>query len=85
MTTDVLSCFGEKWQEAVKLCQSIINICQLHICIKSVDANLYCFEEMFEVVSLHGHVAGQALFDTIDSKVFSIVDKNKLASNCARR
>ena len=35
---------------------------------------------MLEEVSLHGHVAGQALFDAIDSKVFSIVDKNKLAS-----
>ena len=38
---------------------------------------------MLEEVSLHGHVAGQALFDAIDSKVFSIVDKNKFASICS--
>ena len=38
---------------------------------------------MFEVVSLQGHVAGQALFDAIVSKVFSIVSKNKLASICS--
>ena len=31
---------------------------------------------MFKVVSQHGHVAGQALLDAIDLKVFSIVDKN---------
>ena len=28
-------------------------------------------------------MAGQALFDAIDSKVFSIVDKTKLASICS--
>ena len=55
----------------------INNICQFLIYIKAIDANLNCFEEIFEVVSLHGHVTGQVLFDAIDSKVFSIVDKNK--------
>ena len=111
LTTDVLSWFGEKCQEAVKLCQNIPlsrytitrrkeeinqkqikklkiffylestdinNICQLLIC--TVDANLNCFKEIYEVVSLHGNATEQSLFDAIDSKIFSIVDKSKLAS-----
>ena len=34
---------------------------------------------MFEVVSLHGHAAGQALFGAIDSKVFKfyLTERNK--------
>ena len=40
---------------------------------------------MFEVVSLHGHANEQTLFDAIDSKVFSIVDKTKLTSICLDR
>ena len=54
----------------------INNICQLLICIKTVNANLNCFEEMLEVFSLHGLVTRQVPFDAIDSKVFSIVNKN---------
>ena len=50
------------------ICQLVICNCQLVICIKTVDANLNCFERMFEVVSLHGHMGGQALFDGIESK-----------------
>ncbi|XP_046808387.1 SCAN domain-containing protein 3-like [Lucilia cuprina] len=61
----------------------INNICQLIICIKTVNANLECFEEMFEVVSLHGHVTGQVLYDALDVNVFAFADKNKLASICS--
>ena len=54
---------------SISLDESIdLNICQLIIYINKVNANLNCFE--FKVVALHGHVAGQALFDAIDSKIF---------------
>lgn len=119
-----MNCFGEKFQEALELCQKIPlsrrtvarrteevskfihsaaktrltnckyfsisldestdinNICQLIICIKTVDTNLTCFDEVLDLVSLHGNVTGQVLYDTIESKVFSIVDKRKLSSIC---
>lgn len=60
----------------------INNICQLIICIKTVDENLTCFDEVLELVSLHGNVTGQVLYDVIESYVFSIVDKSKLSSIC---
>lgn len=124
LVTDVLSCFGEKCYEAVRLCQNIPlsrntitrrteeisqfihfaakkrlqnckyfslsldestdinNICQLMICIKTVDENLTCFEEIFELVSLHGHVTGQVLYEAIDSKIFTVAEKSKLSSIC---
>lgn len=60
----------------------INNICQLILCIKTVDTSLTCFDEVLELVSLHGNVTGQVLYDAIDSNVFSIVDKRKLSSIC---
>ena len=56
----------------------------IFICIKTVDENFNNFIETFEVVSLHRQMATQALFDEIRSKVFSIVGKNKLASDWAK-
>ena len=44
----------------------INNTCEPIICLKTVHTNFNCFE----VVSLHGYVAGQALFDATDSKAF---------------
>lgn len=58
------------------------NLCQLVMCVRTINENFEIFEEIVSISSLHGNVKGVTLYEAVNEHVFSIVDKNKLSSIC---
>lgn len=60
----------------------ITDICQLMICVRTIDNNFEIHEEMLTMVALHGNVKGNTIFDVVNQELSSFADKNKFCSVC---
>lgn len=60
----------------------INDLCQLVICIRSVNSDYIVFESMFSIETLQENVTGKILFDVVNESVFSKLDMRKLIGVC---
>lgn len=60
----------------------ISDVNQLIIYVKTVDENFDTKVDLLSVVSMHGHVTGNILYNAVYSKVLAVFDITKLSSIC---
>lgn len=60
----------------------INDLCQLVICVRCVDIEYNVYEAMFSLETFHGNVTGKLLFDVVNEKLLTVIDRKKFAGVC---